>query len=460
MTQQTAAAGSFRDPAGFVFERDQTLFRQVNNVYARDFDHLMASGLYAQLVDEGLLVSHDEVDAEPAAPDAYKVLRPQRVPFVSYPYEWCFGQLKAAALATLQIQSLALDHEMSLRDATAYNIQFVGPKPVLIDTLSFEKLKEGMPWIAYRQFCQHFLAPLALMSLVDVRFGQLSRIHLDGVPLDLAAGLLPSRTRVKPGLMIHLHAHARSQRKQADRPVRREDVEGRFSMRAFRGLIDSLSSTIRSLEWEPDRSEWSAYYAEAEHYSDEALDEKRRLVSRYLGDLAPSTVWDLGANVGLFSRIAAENGAFVVSLDADISSVELNYREAVTKGEANVLPLFVDLTNPSPAIGWGNEERSSLTSRGPGDVALALALMHHIVIGNNVPFPLFAQTLERMCRALVIEFVPKSDPKVQVLLSSREDVFPWYTQEAFEAAFAAHFSIVAREDLTGSERSLYLMKRR
>lgn len=460
MTQDAPARGSFRDPAGFVFERDGTLFRQVNEVFSADFDHLISSGLYEQLVGDGLLVPHEEADVEPAAPNAYKVLRPRRLPFISYPYEWSFGQLKAAALATMDIQSIALDHGMSLRDASAYNIQFVGADPLLIDTLSFERLNEGVPWIAYRQFCQHFLAPLALMSAVDVRLGQLSRIHLDGIPLDLAAELLPGRTRMRPGLMMHVHAHARSQRKQADAPARREDVEGRFSMRAFRGLIDSLASTIRSLDWEPDRSEWSAYYAEAEHYTDEALEHKRKLVARYVDEIKPSMVWDLGANVGVFSRIAAERGAFVVSLDADISSVELNYLEVRKREESNILPMIVDLTNPSPSIGWGNEERDSLAERGPADLALALALMHHIVIGNNVPFPLFAEVLSRLCRHLVIEFVPKTDPKVQLLLASREDVFDWYTLESFEGALGEHFSVVAKEDLTESGRILYLMKRR
>ena len=460
MTQDAPARGSFRDPAGFVFERDGTLFRQVNQVYSDDYDLLISSGLYEQLAGDGLLVSHEEADVEPAAPDAYKVLRPRRVPFISYPYEWSFGQLKAAALATLDIQSIALDHGMSLRDASAYNIQFDGSSPLMIDSLSFEKLKEGVPWIAYRQFCQHFLAPLALMSAVDVRLGQLSRIHLDGVPLDLAAELLPGRTRMRPGLMMHVHAHSRSQRKRADKPARREEVEGRFSMRAFRGLIDSLASTVRSLEWEPDRSEWSAYYAEAEHYTDEALEYKKKLVGLYVDEIKPSMVWDLGANVGVFSRIAAERGAFVVSLDADISSVELNYQEVRERGDANILPMIVDLTNPSPAIGWGNEERSSLAERGPADLGLALALMHHIVIGNNVPFPLFAEVLGRLCRHLVIEFVPKDDPKVQVLLASREDIFDWYTPESFESAFGQHFSVEAKEDVTGSGRILYLMTRR
>jgi hypothetical protein len=210
----SALPSSFRDPSGFVFVRDGVLYRQVNRVHREHYDRLMASGLYERLATDGLLVPHEEDDAVPAAPDlAYKVLRPERVPFVSYPYEWCFGQLKAAALATLAIQRTALDFGMSLRDASAYNIQFLQGKPTHIDTLSFETLREGEPWVAYRQFCQHFLAPLVLSRYRDARLGQLSRVHLDGIPLDLATGLLPWRARLHPPLLLHLFLHARRQRR-------------------------------------------------------------------------------------------------------------------------------------------------------------------------------------------------------------------------------------------------------
>ena len=206
-------AGSFRDPSGFVFERQGELYRQVNVIHAEHYDHLVASGLYDHLVRSGLLIPHQEVEIPASEPTrAYRVLKPERIDFVSYPYEWSFGQLRDAARVTIKAQAAALDHGMSLRDASAYNIQFQRGHPLLIDTLSFEKLPEGSPWVAYRQFCQHFLAPLALMSHRDVRLGQLLRIHLDGIPLDLAVRLLPWRTRLRPSLLLHLFLHARSQR--------------------------------------------------------------------------------------------------------------------------------------------------------------------------------------------------------------------------------------------------------
>ena len=196
MTQRVA--GSFRDPAGFVFTRDGVLYRQVNESFRSNFEALSTSGLYDALTERGLLIRHEEVDEAPADPSvAAVVIRPERVPFISYPYEWCPGQLRAGAIATLEAQKVALEHGMTLRDASAYNIQFVGGRPVLIDTLSFEPAVEGRPWVAYRQFCQHFLAPLALTSQVDVRLNQLSRVHIDGIPLDLAAALLPGSTNTR-----------------------------------------------------------------------------------------------------------------------------------------------------------------------------------------------------------------------------------------------------------------------
>lgn len=447
---------SFRDPSGFVFRRDGRLFRQVNPSYGEDYDQLMKSGLYAELVEKDLLLAHAEVEL-PNASDAFKIIEPDRVELISYPYEWCFSQLKDAAMATLAIQKLALQHEMTLKDASAYNIQFHQGRPILIDTLSFERYREGEPWIAYGQFCQHFLAPLALVSYRDSRLARLLRTNIDGIPLDLASSLLPNRTRIHLPLLMHLHLHARSQSRYADRPVDAGKAAG-MSKQNLLALVDSLETGVEKLRWKPGKTEWSDYYDDT-NYVATAEKHKREVVEGFIGSVAPATVWDLGANVGPYSRLASEKGIFTAAFDIDPAAVDANYRRVRSDGETHLLPLVLDLTNPSPALGWAHAERSSLADRGPVDLVMALALVHHLAISNNVPLEQVAEFLSTLGRQLVIEFVPKSDSQVQRLLAMRQDIFPQYTPEGFEAAFARHFQIEQREEVRDASRILYLMRR-
>jgi hypothetical protein len=346
---------------------------------------------------------------------------------------------------------------MSLKDASAYNIQFVRGKATLIDTLSFEIYKEGEPWVAYKQFCQHFLAPLVLMAYRDVRLSQLLRVYIDGIPLDLASGLLPAKTKFNFGLLTHIHIHAGAQKRYSDKVV--APRKGGMSKQALTGLIESLESTVKKLSWKPAGTEWGDYY-ENTNYTNSAFEHKKQLVKEWSAEKKPALVWDLGGNTGLFSREAASSGAFTVSFDIDPAAVEQNYRTVKTKKDQNVLPLVLDLTNPSPALGWDNSERDSFSARGPVDMALALAVIHHLAISNNVPLPQLANFFAARCKWLVIEFVPKSDSQVQKLLTSREDIFPTYTREGFEAAFSACFVIHKSESVRDSERTLYLMESR
>ncbi len=457
------AAASFRDPSGFVFRQDGVVYRQVNQCYREHYDRLIESGLYQALVDRGLMIPHREVDGPVAAPErAYRIVRPEALDFLSWPYEWSFSQLKDAALATLEIQRLAMQHDMSLKDASAYNIQFHHGRPVMIDTLSFETYREGAPWVAYRQFCQHFLAPLALMARRDVRLGQLLRVHIDGIPLDLAAGLLPRRTKLRPGLAMHLHLHARYQRNYADADPSRSGKpvkQARVSRTGLLGMVDGLRGTISKLNWNPGGTEWADYY-QATNYSDGAFTAKQALVDRFLEAVSPGAVWDLGANTGEFSRIAARRDIPVVAFDIDPSAVEKNYRRLRAEKQAGPLPLLLDLTNPSPGTGWHERERESFLARGPVDCAMALALIHHLAISNNVPLDRLADFFADLCRHLIIEWVPKTDSQVQRLLSTREDIFDTYDAEHFEEAMSKYFEVLEREPVEGSERTLYLMRRR
>jgi hypothetical protein len=458
MSKAKQLSASFRDPSGFLFTDNGILYRQINRAYSNDYARLMDSGLYDRLVKASLLIPHVESDQLPAESDtAFKVIQPERVPFISYPYEWSFSQLKDAALATLSIQKRALKLDMSLKDASAYNIQFVRGKATLIDTLSFEIYKMGEPWVAYKQFCQHFLAPLALMAYRDVRLSQLLRVYIDGVPLDLASELLPTKTKYNFGLLTHIHIHAGAQKRYSDKVV--APRKGGMSKQALTGLIESLESTIRKLTWKPAGTEWGDYY-ENTNYTDSAFEHKKQLVKEWSVEKKPALVWDLGGNTGVFSREAASSGAFTVSFDIDPAAVEQNYRTVKTKKEPNILPLVLDLTNPSPSLGWDNSERDSFGARGPVDMALALAVIHHLAISNNVPLPQLANFFAVCCKWLVIEFVPKSDSQVQKLLASREDIFPDYTREGFETAFSARFTIRKSETVRDSERTLYLMETR
>ncbi len=456
MPESGQLSASFRDPSGFLFSKNGILYRQINRAYSNDYAGLMDSGLYDKLIKAGLLIPHVEAEQSSAESDtAFKVIQPERVPFISYPYEWSFSQLKDAALATLSIQKRALKLDMSLKDASAYNIQFVRGKATLIDTLSFELYKEGQPWVAYKQFCQHFLAPLALMAHRDVRLTQLLRVYIDGIPLDLASGLLPAKTKFNFGLLTHIHIHADAQKRYSDKVV--TPRKSGMSKQALTGLIESLENTIRKLTWKPAGTEWGDYYEDT-NYTDSAFEHKKQLVNQWVSENKPALVWDLGGNTGVFSREAASSGAFTVSFDIDPAAVEQNYRAVKTKKEQNILPLVLDLTNPSPALGWNNEERDSFGARGPVDMALALAVVHHLAISNNVPLPQLANFFAERCKWLVIEFVPKSDSQVQKLLASREDIFPNYTREGFESTFAARFAICKSEVVRGSERTLYLME--
>ncbi|MCX6558696.1 MAG: SAM-dependent methyltransferase [Candidatus Aminicenantes bacterium] len=387
--------------------------------------------------------------------DAYKVIRPLPLPFISYPYEWSFSQLKDAALLTLDIQKTAMAHGMILKDASAYNIQFCEGKPLLIDTLSFAKYVEGQPWVAYRQFCQHFLAPLALMARRDVRLNQLSRIFLDGIPLDLASRILPFGTRFKFSLLSHIHLHARSQKHYQAKPVKTS--ERKLSRFSFMALIDSLQSAVAGLRWQPRGTEWAEYYDHT-NYSDSAIDFKLKCVDDFLKVLKPRQAWDIGANTGLFSRLASARQIPTVSLDIDPAAVEKNYLQCRRERDHFLLPLLGDITNPAPAIGWGNMERMSLLERGPADTVLALALVHHLAIGNNLPLGRIAALFATLCRALIIEFIPKDDSQVQRLLASREDIFPDYHARGFEEEFARFFSIERSEKIAQSGRILYLLK--
>ncbi|MCL5970619.1 MAG: SAM-dependent methyltransferase [Patescibacteria group bacterium] len=452
-------SASFRDPSGFIFSQNGEIYRQINNSYQENYELLIKSGLYGKLISLGYLIPHEEVNKTFLSLKSFKTIKPHKIPFISYPYEWCFSMLKAAALLTLNVQKTALEHGMSLKDASAFNVQFLNGKPILIDTLSFERYEEGKPWVAYRQFVEHFLAPLALMSFTDIRFNRLFTLFLDGVPTDLASHLLPLRCRFKPSLLLHIYAHSQSQKRFSNKKLTENQKQHSFSRQAFCGLLESLEGTIKSLNWDPKGTKWSNYY-EDNNYTTRSMKQKAQLVREFIRFIKPKTVWDMGANTGFFSRIVAQNAASVISFDNDPAVLEQNYLKAVANKEKNILPLFCDLTNPNPALGWANQERFSLLQRGPVDAILALALIHHLTIAQNIPLTYTASLFSRISNFLIIEFVPKEDSQGKRLLANREDIFPEYNQEGFEKAFKQFFQIKKTCPIKESTRVLYLMEKR
>lgn len=454
-------AASFRDPSGHVYEGDDAVYRSITSAYAGEWAHLKACGLPDAALSRGLIPFEETAGmAQGLGEDVVHVLRSPRLSFISYPYEWCFGQWKQAALLTLDLHLLALEYGCILKDATAYNVQFEQGKPLFIDLLSFERWQEGQPWQAYGQFCSHFLAPLALMSKRDCRLGLLSRQWVDGIPLDLAADLLPRRTRLVPGLAMHIHLHASMQRRHADGRQAAAKVKGmRMSLQRMKDVAQSLRDAVLALKLPAQQTEWGDYYNDT-NYTPAARRAKEEIVRRMAAEHPGRLAVDLGANTGEFSRLLAPGFSQVLACDYDHAAVEKHW---TTGPLVNVLPLLQDLANPSPAIGWACGERLSFPQRCAADMIMALALCHHLRFTFGIPFRNMAEFFRSLLRDgghALVEFVPRDDSQVQRLLARRDDVFADYTQERFLKDFAAQgLQCVESCPLPESGRVLHLFVR-
>lgn len=452
----TKEFSSFRDPSGYIYQEKGKIYRYVAPCYKENYDLLIKSGLFAELTKKNQLISATEVTPKNGA---YKLLEVQKIDFISYPYEWSFSQYKEAALLTLKIQKRALLHDMTLKDASAYNIQFFKGKPIFIDTLSFEKLDEKAPWTAYKQFCQHFLAPLSLMSYKDIRLSSLMKQYIDGIPLDLASKLLPFN--VPLGIWLNIHLTAFFQNKYNNSAIKKAHWQNMNKTKHI-ALIEGLYNLISNLKNPNPHTEWENYY-DFTNYTKAAFKHKEVLIGDYIKSIKNiKLIADFGANNGHFTRIALENAskADAIAFDIDPQAVEKNYLALKKNKQTNLLPLVLDLLNPSPAIGWANQEREDIKSRAHFDVILALALIHHLSVSANIPFDYVASYFASLAPYLIIEFVPKEDSQIQKLLASRADIFPWYNKDEFEKAFTHHYDIIKKDNIKESTRTLYLLKRK
>jgi SAM-dependent methyltransferase len=457
---QNLEPGSFRDPESRVFYSGDEVFRALSPDGLSDFEALRETGLLddprvvgTELAEDagavrGLLVH------EPAA-----VLRHERIPFVSYPYEWTFSMLKDAALLQLDLLLASLDHDLVLKDATPYNVQFHGSRPVFVDVGSFERMREGEPWVGYRQFCMLYLYPLVLQAVKGVPFQPWLRGSIDGITPPQMRGLLSFRDRFRRGLFTNVFLHARLEQRYADRPEEtKREVKRVFKKELFVANVRKMRKLVERVSWEPPSGVWTAY-GERNTYTD---DDARRK-DDFVRDVATSRdwnlVWDIGANNGRYSRIAAEGARTVLAVDADQGPVELLYRDLRSDGNERILPLTMNLADPSPGLGWRGLERRPMAERGRPDLVLALALVHHVAISANVPVKEIVDWLASLGAALVIEFPTREDPMVKKLLApKREGLHPDYELGFFERTLNDAFEVERSERLESGTRVLYFAR--
>ena len=443
-------ASSFKDYDAFVFFESGAIYRKLSENYLPVYKKFIESGLYSKLLEKNLIVEHEEISED--------TIKPKKV-FISYPWEWCFSQLKDAALATLKIQDTALDYGMSLKDANCYNIQFSDNKPLLIDTSSFETYTDGEPWVAYKQFCENFLSPLCLMAYRDLNLNSLLLGNINGISLELTSKLLPFGTKFNPSLFMHIHLHGKMQERYSQSENQKQVAQSlKMSKFQQKALISDLIKTVENINLKKYKTEWDNYYSFT-NYNETSFNQKQEIIKAYREKIQPARVCDFGSNNGFFSRIFSDGGATVFSFDIDKLAVEANYLKAKKDNEKNIFPLVFDMVNPSPALGWNNEERKTLPQRLENiDLSMALALIHHLRFTYNIPFYKMAEYFGKISKYLIIEFVGKKDSKVQMMLSHRKDVFVDYDEENFEKAFSEYYSILDKQKIESAERTMYLME--
>lgn len=456
--------GSFRDPSGYVFTHAGRVFRAVDDEAYRNFLLLKSSGAYDALMERGWIVAAEEASSDEATQtlihaesDRLKVLEHPRVPFISYPYEWPFELLKRAALLHLDVHLLALDFGLTLSDATAYNIQFIGIRPVFIDISSFVPYRDGDYWDGHRQFVEQFANPLLMRALLGVAHNAWYRGALEGIPTaDMAALIGWPKRWLSPDVLTNITLPDRFQRRarrEPDQPSRQPKPLPKAALQMMLRRLRRWISNLAPKDVGP--TEWQQYERGNLSYSDTEESRKEKFVNCFAQNNTLACAWDIGCNTGRYSQALLQNGVrSVIGFDADLNALDVAVARA-TADNLDFLPLFSDAANPSPGQGWTETERSGLHSRSRADAVIALAIVHHLAIGRNIPLPSVLDWLVGLAPRGVIEFVPKSDPMIQRMLRLRRDIFDGYDGEQFERALTRHAAIVRRLELTPGGRTLY-----
>lgn len=455
-------AGSFRDPSGSVLIGEDRVFRTVMPSAVEDYVMVRNTGILETLSSEGMVIQEKPVtekEFRSFAKAAALVVEHPKLPFISYPYEWCFSALKDAALLHLDIHMRCLEQGVTLSDATAYNVQFEGPKPVFIDTLSFRPYKEDEIWSAHRQFCEQFLNPLLLQSVLGIPHNAWFRGNLEGIPVEYIARALPLKAKFSWNVVQHVLLQTAFQKSSTKKRPSGKLKEIKLPKVAFRSMLKGLRKFIYSLEATGQaKTTWSEY-AEDNSYSDEEAVQKADFVKRFSISVKPRVLWDLGCNTGNYSKVALTNGTnTAIGFDYDFGALERAYQRAKAEG-LNLFPVHLDAANPAPSQGWAQQERKGLKERASADAVFALALVHHLAIAKNIPLEYVVDWIVGMAPNGIIEFVQKQDPMVQELLRFREDIFPFYDEGIFEGILAERAKICAKERVSSTGRMLYWFER-
>nr|MDQ3385952.1 class I SAM-dependent methyltransferase [Actinomycetota bacterium] len=454
--------GSFRDPLSRVYITDDEVYRGLSAEGLAAFESVQASSFFPALLAEGLVVPTERAaDPVPLVGGTWAgALRHERVPVISYPFEWTFEMLRDAALLQLEVTRRALTEGFITKDATSFNVQFDGARPVFIDVGSFERPPPGEPWPGYRQFCQLFLNPLVVQAVAGIPFQPWLRGSLDGISPSQVAPLIRGSRRLDRRLMVHVGLHARAESRYADtdaeRDVRDDLRQAGFGPKVIAAQLDSLERTVRSLRSGEEASTWSDYSDRA-HYDDADLASKEATVAEAVSGSGAQLVLDLGANDGRFSQLAVDSGAArAVAVDSDHLVVDRLYRRLRDTGEGRILPLVLDLTDPSPGLGWRSQERRSFTERVRPDLVLCLAVVHHLALTNNVPFDLIVELLADFDAPVVVELPLRDDPMAARLLArKRKGLCDQYDAPQWEGALGRRFTIEERTVLPSGRRVLY-----
>lgn len=457
MTNSKNHSASFRDPSGYVFIDNGVVKRRINPVYFNQYKALNEKGLFHKLFSSGLLVKHKELLSN----RSQIIIQPEHIPFITYPYEWSFGQYKDAALLTLKIQKFCLDNGMTLKDASAFNVTFSQGKAIFIDTLSFDFYQENQPWRAFKQFVAHFLGPLLLASYHGTSALKLMSTFIDGIPIKTVASMLPFKTKLNPFIYSNIHLLAKYE------DAYKADYKGKtkkasLTKQAQLNIIKSLYDFIKKMELK-EPSEWGDYYAKI-NYSDSAFIHKSEIINHWIKDLNVKTLIDIGGNDGTFVRRIDKDLDHALVCDIDNNAVDCNYKTLKTSKETYITPFVLDILNPSPAIGFNNQERDSFLKRIKNlntDLTMALAVIHHMSLSGNIPFQMSANFFASFSNFLIIEFPKRSDSWVQRLLNAKGDFkehFNFYGLESFEMAYSEYFDIFEKHHIKDSERVMYLLK--